>query len=81
MTHPFHPLRGKRLRVLFERRLSAGLALSCEGGPLGTIMVPVEWTDRGQDTSEPEATETALSYEALVELAALVAALKGRQQD
>lgn len=66
--------------MLFERRLAAGLALSCEGGPLGSIMVPVEWTDRGHDADEPEARESALSYEALVELAALVAALKSRLQ-
>ena len=33
--------------MLFERRLAAGLAVSCEGGPLGSLMLPLTWTDRG----------------------------------
>lgn len=68
---------GQRLRVLFERRYKAtGLALCCEGGPAGSVMLPVAWTDRG----EP-AAEHALGYEQLVELAALVRALATRRED
>jgi hypothetical protein len=73
VTHPFHPLAGQRLRVLFERRLAGGLALSCEGGPLGSLMLPLAWTDRG-----PAGSATPLSYEALVELAAVIAAVSSR---
>ena len=40
MTHPFHPLRGQRLAVLFERRYADGRLYVCEGGPFGTIGVP-----------------------------------------
>ena len=65
MTHPFHPLSGQRLRVLFERRLAAGLAVSCEGGPLGSLMLPLAWTDRGE-----VAADGPLTYEVLVSLAA-----------
>ncbi len=62
--------------MLFERRYKAtGLAFSCEGGPLGTVMLPVAWTDRGT----PEA-ERALGYEELIELAALVHALTTRRE-
>ena len=68
---------GQRLRVLFERRYKAtGLALWCEGGPAGTVMLPVAWTDRGKPPAEQ-----ALGYEELVELAALVGALTTRRQD
>jgi hypothetical protein len=74
VTHPFHPLVGQRLRVLFERRLAGGLALSCEGGPLGSLMLPLEWTDRW-----PAAVSAPLTYEVLVELAAVVAAVKTRR--
>lgn len=71
VTHPFHPLAGRRLRVLFERRYKAiGLSFCCEGGPLGSVMLPASWTDRG----EPAAAR-ALGYEQLIELAALVGAL------
>src|SRR5205814_6063316 len=73
VTHPFHPLVGQRLLVLFERRLAGGLAFSCEGGPLGSLMLPLEWTDRGSP-----AALAPLSYEVLVELAAVVAAVKAR---
>jgi hypothetical protein len=71
VTHPFHPLTGERLEILFERRMPAGLAYSCAGGPLGTVMLPATWTDRG----EPPATQR-LSYEVLVDLAATISALK-----
>jgi hypothetical protein len=75
VTHPFHPLAGQRLRVLFERRYKAsGLAFCCEGGPLGSVMLPAGWTDRGVPGSA-----VALGYEQLVELAALVHALATRR--
>ena len=32
--------------MLFERKLAGGLGVSCEGGPLGSLMVPLTWTDR-----------------------------------
>ena len=73
MTHPFHPLSGQRLRVLFERKLADGLAVSCEGGPLGSLMVPLAWTDRG-----PAAAQAPLTYEVLIGLAAAVSAVSAR---
>src|SRR5437867_2205037 len=73
VTHPFHPLAGRRLRVLFERRLAAGVAVSCEGGPLGSVMLPLSWTDRG---SAPAGLP--LTYEVLVELAEVVSGIQGR---
>src|SRR5450759_3876190 len=77
VTHPFHPLAGQRLRVLFERHYKAtGLSLCCERGPVGTVMMPAAWPDRGK-TAVPR----AMGYEELVELAALVRALTTRRQD
>lgn len=73
VTHPFHPLSGQRLRVLFERRLAAGLAVSCEGGPLGSLMLPLTWTDRGC-----VAADGPLTYEVLVSLAAEISAVSTR---
>jgi Family of unknown function (DUF5372) len=71
--HPFHPLSGQRLRVLFERKLPGGVAVSCEGGPLGSVMLPLAWTDRG-----PAAAEGPLTYEALIGLAAVISAVSVR---
>jgi hypothetical protein len=61
------------LRVLFERRLAGGVALSCEGGPLGTLMVPVDWTDRA-----PAGALTPLTYEVVMDLAEVVSAVQAR---
>jgi hypothetical protein len=73
VTHPFHPLAGQRLRVLFERKLAGGVAVSCEGGPLGSLMLPLSWTDRG-----PAPARAPLTYEVLVELAEAVSAVQTR---
>jgi Family of unknown function (DUF5372) len=75
VTHPFHPLSGQRLRVLFERKLASGVAVSCEGGPLGSLMVPVTWTDRG-----PAAAGAPLTYEVLIDLAGVISAISPRHQ-
>jgi len=73
VTHPFHPLSGQRLRVLFERKLAGGLAVSCEGGPLGSVMLPVSWTDRGLPGAD-----APLTYEVLIELAGVASAVRPR---
>jgi hypothetical protein len=71
VTHPFHPLAGQRMEVLFERRVPNGLGLSCDGGRLGRILVLAAWTDR----TAPE-RPARLSFEALVNLAAVITALR-----
>lgn len=60
--------------MLFERKLPTGPAVSCEGGPLGSLLLALAWTDRG-----PAAAPMPLSYEVLVELAAVVSAVTSRQ--
>jgi hypothetical protein len=73
VTHPFHPLSGRRLQVLFERKLPSGVVVSCEGGPLGSVQLPVAWTDRSQP-----AAQGPLTYEVLIRLAAAVEAVRSR---
>ena len=73
VTHPFHPLSGQRLRVLFERMLPGGPAVSCEGGALGTLVVPLAWTDRAG-----VAADGPLSYEVLIDLAEVISAIGAR---
>jgi hypothetical protein len=74
VLHPFHPLSGQRLRVLFERKVAGGLAVSCEGGPLGSVMVPLAWTDRGAP-----AADAPLTFEVLIELAGVISAVSPRR--
>src|SRR6516164_8693599 len=47
VTHPFHPLLGRQLPILFARRQALGRLYICEGGALGTVTLPEEFTDRG----------------------------------
>jgi len=70
VTHPFHPLRGQRLAILIERRLPVGRLYVCEGGPLGTIGVPEDATDRA-----PAPSATPLNGEVLAGLVQVVAAI------
>ena len=70
VTHPFHPLRGQRLEVLFERRCGAGRVFVCDGGWGRNLELAEDATDRGSVPGE-----RPLSFEVLVGLAAVVAAI------
>jgi len=70
VTHPFHPLFGQRLEVLAVLRRGTGRLYVCDGGELGGVGLPEAATDRG---SEP--AERPLTFPALAELAAVMAAL------
>lgn len=70
MTHPFHPLAGKRLEILQQRRSKgAGLVFLCDAGTLGCFSLPASFTDRGHSPAQRPLT--------LEVLAGLVALLKG----
>lgn len=76
VTHPFHPLAGQRLPILFERVYrdeSRGRVYICEGGPLGTVALPEHCTDRGT----PPALGP-LTADLLLDLAAVVSGLRPR---
>ncbi|MBE0543835.1 MAG: hypothetical protein IH623_21025 [Verrucomicrobia bacterium] len=46
VTHPFHPLRGRRFPVLKVRRAGGREVLSLFDEQEGTISLPREWTDQ-----------------------------------
>src|SRR5436190_22995793 len=48
VTHPFHPLNGQWLEVLYARRRGADTVFVCAGGISGQITLPRAWTDRGE---------------------------------
>jgi hypothetical protein len=72
VTHPFHPLFGQCLPVLFTKRRGGALVVVCAGGVGGrvTVTLPLTWTDRGPMPDEPR-----LSVDALVALGDLLTAL------
>ena len=47
VTHPFHPLDGQRLEVLYVKRRGADTVFVCAGGISGQITLLQSWTDRG----------------------------------
>ena len=73
ITHRFHPMFGARLEVLGRERRGGRACLRCVGGPLGSLAVPVEWTDLAAP-----AASAPLTYDVLIELAATVGAITGR---
>lgn len=76
MTHPFHPLVGQRLEVLYVRREVAGRVYVCDAGNGRNVKLDEAGTDRG-----PVPAERPLTFEVLVEVAAVVAALGGGRED
>ena len=56
--------------MLYERRWAGGRLYVCEGGPLGTIGIPEDATDRA-----PAPAATPLTAEVLAGLVELVAAI------
>jgi hypothetical protein len=73
VTHPFHPLRGQRLEVLYAKRRGADTVFVCAGGVSGQVTLPQAWTDRG----EPP-LERRLSAGRLAELDTLIRSVWGR---
>lgn len=58
VTHPFHPLRGRELRVLAGRWHAGRLTFFCDAGGM-RVSLPQDWTDRGPEPgSEPVSVES-----------------------
>ncbi|WP_434593867.1 DUF5372 family protein [Streptomyces sp. A5-4] len=76
MTHPFHPLAGHRVEVLYSMKRGGGRMFVVDTGTGARMTLPVAWTDRG-----PAAEEVRISQESLVELRALLDALAIRCAD
>lgn len=74
VTHPFHPLAGRRVEVLFTKRRAGAAVFVCADGVSRSVTLPQEWTDRG-----PQPFEHRLSVEGLTAARALVDALPRRR--
>jgi len=74
ITHPFHPRRGERFRVLKARRYCGQATLILEGGECGSFSVLEDWTDTAAPTSAGAAH--LLSAPALLELVQLLRQLQ-----
>ena len=73
VTHPFHPLNGRRLEILFVKRRGDAVVFVCSGELGGQMTLPLAWTDR----SEPPAPHR-LCVEGLAALDTLAKMLENR---
>ena len=74
ITHPFHPRRGQRFRVLKTRCYRGQATLILEGEEGGSFSILEEWTDRVTPIGVTAAR--LFSVAALLELVELVRGLK-----
>ena len=68
VTHPFHPLVGKRFLVLKVRRVAGQEVLSLFDEQTGTAALPREWTDQGV----PSPYSTVLEHRPILHTACLL---------
>ncbi|MFF7191933.1 DUF5372 family protein [Streptomyces sp. NPDC008222] len=47
VTHPFHPLCGCELEILYVKRRSGALVFVCASGAGRSVTLSQAWTDRG----------------------------------
>lgn len=73
VTHPFHPLSGQRLEVLYVKRRGAESVFVCAGGVSGQMTLPRSWTDRGEQPAQHR-----LSVDGLAVLAEVTRGIEGR---
>ena len=74
ITHPFHPLRGQRFRILKTHSVGSIETLVLEGSCLGTFSVPKEWTDKTPPSLYTDHQENLpiLDFKLLLDLKAVV---------
>jgi len=77
ISHPFHPLRGRRFEVLKKRRVAGVDTLILRELERGTFSVPREWTDWADPSAYDPLTlpPHRLAADCLFELVALLDAL------
>ena len=77
ISHPFHPLRGRRFEVLKKRRIAGVDTLILREMERGTLSIPREWTDWADPSLYDSLTlpPQRFAAEYLFELVALLEAL------
>lgn len=73
MIHPFHPLSGRVVEVVYSMKRGGTRMFVLDAGGGVHMTVPVEWTDRS-----PASEVSRVSTESLIHLYALVNALVSR---
>ena len=74
IIHPFHPLQGKRFKILKIRRESGEDTLILKGTHRGWFFIPREWTDKASPSVHTcqKAAASILSFQHLLALSKLI---------
>jgi hypothetical protein len=73
ITHPFHPLSGKELKILKTRKIAGKVFLVLQSEQIGILNIPTEWTSYFSHDQEKTVIPGAyISVEALFALCELV---------
>lgn len=77
ITHPFHPLRGERLKVLSSKTFNNRDILSLQSISGKVVPIPRDWTDK----ADPDLYQfldplPILSFSHLIQLSGLIGALQ-----
>lgn len=83
ITHPFHPFRNQKFKVLKLRKVGSEDTIILQGSYRGTFAVPLEWTDRALPSGGDDAQVaiSLLSIHCLMKLADLVEQISKRGLD
>ena len=54
ITHPLHPFKGQRFKVLKRRKVAGENTIIIQGSYRGTFAVPISWTQAGTGLCTPE---------------------------
>ena len=78
ISHPFHPLRGRRFEVLKKRRVAGVDTLILRELERGTLSIPREWTDWADPSPYNSLAQPSqrLAADSLFELVGLLDALR-----
>ena len=79
IRHPFHPLRGQRLEVLKQRRVSGVDTLIVRDPRYGSRSIVREWTDWA-DTPVDDITSRYFDAESLFQLVTLLEPLQEKSE-
>ena len=83
VTHPFHPLLGKRFLILKMRKVGGREVLSLFDEQTGTVTLPREWTDQALSSPYASVLKQApiLHVDYLLKLQELVQVIRKRIDD
>ena len=83
ITHPFHPFKDQRFKVLKRRKVAGENTIILQGSYRGTFAVPIEWTDQADPTPYDfeKTSPPILSFRCLIALTEIIERLEEKRVD